>query len=337
MNATEPRSYVLLVGDDGAGERLDRWVTAQPVDLTRSRVQRLIDEGTVLVDGEVQPARFRLRGGERIEVNVPPPAPVDLVPDASVPFELVYEDEDLAVIDKPAGVVVHPAPGHRQGTLVHGLLARLDGLSSVGGRARPGLVHRLDQDTSGLLVIAKNDAAHHHLADQLRARTLGRIYRAIVWGQPNPEKDRIDLPLDRDPSSRKRRAVVEGGRRAITDFRIEARTMGASLLRIRLRTGRTHQIRVHLAHRGHPVLGDVLYGGGEKRLSGAHPDHRHALSGALREAGRQALHACELSLTHPRTGELLRWRSDLPEELARAWELLGGARTEDPPNPPGAA
>ena len=325
MNATDPRTFVLVVGTDGAGERLDRWVTAQPIELTRSRVQRLIDEGTVLVDGEVQPSRFRLSGGERIEVRVPAPTPVDLVADPTVPFVLVYEDDDLAVIDKPAGVVVHPAPGHRQGTLVHGLLARLGGLSSVGGRARPGLVHRLDRDTSGLLVIAKNDAAHHHLADQLRARTLGRIYRAIVWGQPLPEKDRIDLPLDRDPRSRKRRAVVEGGRRAITDFRIEARADGASLLRIRLRTGRTHQIRVHLAHRGHPVLGDELYGGGEKRLSGAHPDHRHALAAALRAAGRQALHACELSLTHPRTGAELRWRSDLPDELARAWEALGGA------------
>lgn len=336
MSATEARSFELQVGEDGAGERLDRWITAQPIELSRSRVQRLIEAGAVLVDGEPQPARLRLRGGERVAVHVPAPVSVDLVPDASVPFVLVHEDEDLAVIDKPAGVVVHPAPGHREGTLVHGLLARLGGLSSVGGRARPGLVHRLDQDTSGLLVIAKNDFTHHHLADQLRARTLGRIYRAIVWGQPNPEKDRIDLPLDRDPRSRKRRAVVEGGRRAITDYRIEARAEGASLLRVRLRTGRTHQIRVHLAHRGHPVLGDELYGGGEKRLSGAHPDHRHALSLALREAGRQALHACELSLTHPRSGASLRWRSALPGELARAWEVLGGAPVGTDPDHSGS-
>lgn len=323
MSGSE-RFHALVTAPGDAGARLDRWITSQGLELTRSRIQRLIDEGRVRVDGQVQPARYRLRGGEHVEVEVPAPQPVDLVADDSVHFTIVYEDDDLAVIDKPAGLVVHPAPGHREGTLVHGLLARLSGLSAVGGRARPGLVHRLDQDTSGLLVIAKNDAAHLHLADQLRARTLGRIYRAIVWGQPQPEKDRIDLPLDRDPRSRKRRAVVEGGRRAITDYRIEARAPGASLLRLRLRTGRTHQIRVHLAHRGHPVLGDALYGGDARRLTGAHPSHRPALSAALEAAGRQALHACELSLAHPRTGEALRWRSPLPWELERAWELLGG-------------
>ena len=307
------------------GQRLDRWLSDQSLGLTRSRIQRLIEQGEVEVDGHVVPGRTRLRGGERVVVVVPAPRSVEMQADPTVPFEILYEDDDLAVIVKPAGVVVHPAPGHREGTLVHGLMARLDRLSGVGGRARPGLVHRLDRDTSGLMVVAKTDAAHNGLADQLRDRSLGRIYRAIVWGTPDPPKGRIDLPLDRDPKVRERRRVVQtGGRRAITDFRLEFGVEGASLLRLRLRTGRTHQIRVHLAHRGHPVLGDTLYGGGESRLSGAHPSHRLRLRAALVAAGRQALHACELAFTHPRTGEALHWRVPLPDDLARAWAELGG-------------
>ena len=319
------RVEVLRTDDAAAGQRLDRWLAEAPVGLSRSRVQRLIDEGHVTVDGTACPGRTKLHGGEEIRVTIPPAKTVRMEPDPSVPLEIVYEDEDLAVIDKSAGVVVHPAPGHHEGTLVHGLLARLDRLSGVGGRARPGLVHRLDRDTSGLLVVAKNDAAHHALADQLRDRTLGRIYRAIVWGTPDPPKARIDLPLDRDPKQRERRRVVEtGGRRAVTDFRLELGVDGASLLRLRLKTGRTHQIRVHLAHRGHPVLGDRLYGGGPGRLQGAHPAHRARLREALRCAGRQALHACELSLVHPRTGETMCWRSPLPPDLTAAWQALGG-------------
>ena len=328
----EPQERVeeLRTGEDAAGQRLDRWLADQPLGLSRSRLQRLIDEGSVHVDGRSRPARTRLKAGQTVRVVVPAARPVEVVPDADVPFDIVYEDEQLAVIDKPAGVVVHPAPGHREKTLVHGLLARLDALSGVGGRARPGLVHRLDRDTSGLMVVAKTDAAHHSLADQLRDRTLGRIYRAIVWGVPDPPKGRIDLALDRDPRVRERRRVVEtGGRRAITDFRVELRVEGASLLRLRLKTGRTHQIRVHLAHRGHSVLGDELYGGGERRLAGAHPAHRPRLRAALIRAGRQALHACELSLAHPITGEPMRWQSLLPQELAGAWIELGGS----PPGP----
>lgn len=319
------RVEVLRTDETAAGQRLDRWLADAPLGLSRSRIQRLIDEGHVEVDGEVRPGRTKLRADQEIRVEVPPARPVSMEPDASVPFDILYEDEDLAVIEKPPGVVVHPAPGHHTGTLVHGLMARLDHLSGVGGRARPGLVHRLDRDTSGLMVVAKNDAAHHALADQLRDRTLGRIYRAIVWGTPDPPKARIDLPLDRDPKQRERRRVVEnGGRRAVTDFRVELEAEGASLLRLRLKTGRTHQIRVHLAHRGHPVLGDVLYGGGPARLAGAHPEHRQRLRSALRRAKRQALHACELSLEHPRTGETLRWRVPLPADLTAAWTALGG-------------
>ena len=325
MTESDVRHETLRVDVAAAGTRLDRWLADAPLGLSRSRIQRLIDEGNVAVDGAARPGRTKLRGGEEIRVTVPPAREVAMEPDSDVPFEIVFEDDELAVIEKPAGVVVHPAPGHHSGTLVHGLLARLDRLSGVGGRARPGLVHRLDRDTSGLMVVAKTDGAHQALADQLRDRTLGRVYRAIVWGTPDPPRGRIHRNLDRDPKQRERRKVVEeGGRRAITDFRVEIGVEGASLLRLRLKTGRTHQIRVHLAHRGHPVLGDDLYGGGAPRVAGAHPEHRMRLRNALRLSGRQALHACELTLVHPRSGETMRWRRPLPDDLAAAWDALGG-------------
>lgn len=317
----------LAVAADDAGQRLDRWLQARDLGPSRSQWQRLIDRGAVLVDGEPQPARHRLRGGEVVSVTMPEPEPSGIEADPSVEFEIVYADDDLAVVDKPAGLVVHPAAGHRTGTLIHGLLARLDTLSGVGGRARPGLVHRLDKDTSGLLVVARNDFAHEHLAAQLADRSLVRIYRAICFGSPDPTAGRIDLPLDRDPRNRKRRAVVEGGRIALTDYKVEQAGLGASLLRLRLRTGRTHQIRVHLAQRGHPVLADALYGGGVRRIEGAHPDHRAGLRAALEAIGRQALHAWELRFTHPRSGELMRFRAPLPADFRAAWAFL------KPPDP----
>jgi 23S rRNA pseudouridine1911/1915/1917 synthase len=318
----EPTTERLEVDISCAGERLDRWLQTRELGPTRSHWQRLIEQGAVLVDGELRPSRYRLRGGQIVTVEIPEPESTELEPDPSVEFEIVYQDEDLAIVNKPAGLVVHPAPGHRAGTLVNGLLARLDTLSGVGGRARPGLVHRLDKDTSGLLVVALNDHAHQGLAGQLEDRSLVRIYRAICFGIPSPEAGMIELPLDRDPRDRKRRAVVKGGRAARTDYKVESEGVGASLLRLRLRTGRTHQIRVHLAHRGHPVLGDALYGGVEKRVEGSHPDHRPALRAALRRIGRQALHAWELRLIHPGNGKEMRFQAPVPDELRAAWELL---------------
>jgi len=263
-----------------------------------------------------------LHEGDEVRFAIPEPEPVDFEPDPAVAFEILHVDDDIAVIDKPAGLVVHPAPGHRSGTLIHGLLARLETLSGVGGKARPGLVHRLDKDTSGLLVVARNDRAHQSLAAQLEDRSLVRIYRAICFGTPSPPAARIDLPLDRDPRNRKRRAVVNDGRPAVTDYRVESEGLGASLLRLRLRTGRTHQIRVHLAHRGHPVLGDSLYGGGVRRAEGAHPAHRVGLRSAIAAIGRQALHAWELRLIHPGTGEEMRFQSPVPDDFRCAWDFL---------------
>jgi len=305
-----------------AGERLDRWLSAKDEDLSRSRVQALIELGLVLVDGRVRPASHRLRGGERVLWELPPTEETDILPDPSVRFSIVHEDEDLAVIDKPAGLVVHPAPGHRSGTLVNGLLARLNSLSSVGGRARPGLVHRLDRETSGLLVVAKNDRAHAALSEQLKLRTLGRDYVALAFGRPAQQQGTLEFPLGRHPRDRKRRAVVEGGRPARTDYRVEAVLAGACRLRLSLHTGRTHQIRVHLSHVGHPVLGDTLYHGGRERGRGAAEAHRARLTAAIDRLGRQALHAVELHLKHPATGDRMSFHSPLPAEMLAAEEIL---------------
>lgn len=310
------------VGPEAAGQRLDAWIASVDPDLSRSRVHALLKDGRVEVDGRSRPPSFRLKGGETVTWEVPPSEPVDLEPDAGVEFRIVYEDEALAVIDKPPDLVVHPAPGHRSGTLIHGLLARLGSLSGVGGRARPGLVHRLDRRTSGLLVIAKDDAAHQALQAQLADRSLRRIYDAICWGHPREPEGEIDAPLDRHPTDRQRRAVREGGRPARTLYEVRERLLGTSRLRVRLTTGRTHQIRVHLAHIGHPVLGDPMYGGADNRLKGAAPEHRGPLRQALAALGRQALHAGELGFVHPRTGESLEFKAPLPPDHARALELL---------------
>jgi 23S rRNA pseudouridine1911/1915/1917 synthase len=299
-------------------------------NLSRSRAQRLIEQGQVTVEGRRRPASYALRGGQVVRWTVPPPQPTALVPDRSVDFELVYEDDDLAVVDKPAGLVVHPAPGHATGTLVQGLMARLTTLSDVGGRARPGLVHRLDKDTSGLLVVAKRDDVHQALQDQLRRREMKREYRALCWGRLEPGEGRIELPLDRHPRDRKRRAVRPTGRLAVTDYETLERFAGASLLAVRLLTGRTHQIRVHLAHVGHPVLGDTVYGGGASRLRGAAPEHRPALQRALAALGRQALHAGRLAFTHPASGEVLIFSSPLPADFVAARDLLAAKGVDSP-------
>ena len=308
------------IREEDEGERLDRFVPRALEDLSRNRAQGLIAEGMVLVDEAVKRPGYRLRIGDRISVQVPEPVELVARPE-DLPLTMVHEDADLLVVDKPAGMAVHPAPGSPSGTLVNALLHHCRDLSGINGVLRPGIVHRLDRGTTGLLMVAKNDAAHRGLAGQLESRSVERRYTALVWGSP-PREGAVDAPLDRSPSDRKRMAVVEGGRSAVTRFRRLRELAFLSLLELRLETGRTHQIRAHLQHLGHPVFGDPVYGG-RVRVRGIDPRHRPAAGRLLEGLDRQALHAASLGFAHPRTGEELRFESPLPEDMART---LGGAQ-----------
>lgn len=313
---------------EGSRERLDAWIAAR-TELSRTRLHKLLAEGRIRVrraGGEWRVPRKSdtVAPGLEIEVEVPPAQPVDLVAQ-DLPLNLVFEDEDLAVVDKAAGMVVHPAPGHRDGTLVNALLYHLTDLSGVGGRLRPGIVHRLDRDTSGLLVVAKTDRAHHALSDALRRRDVRRIYLAASWGHLDHEGVlRIDRPIGRDPRHRKKMAIVEDGRRAVSRVRVRERWRTADLVEVALQTGRTHQIRVHLACVGHPVVGDVVYGAGRERgMSGPARSWAKALAARV---PRQFLHATRLAFDHPVSGRRMRFEAPLPPDLAAAadWARGGG-------------
>jgi 23S rRNA pseudouridine1911/1915/1917 synthase len=254
----EPQHFTLAVAIADAGTRLDRYLAEQIPELSRSFVQQLIEDELVHVNGQVPRASYLVREGDRIELERPHARPTELVAEA-IPLTVVYEDQDVVVIDKPAGMVVHPAPGHPQGTLVNALLARYPDME-VGGDLRPGIVHRLDQDTSGLIVVARNDRALQHLADQQRERTMHKVYLAVVEGRIKEEQGVVDAPIGRHPRDRLRMAVVPNGRSARTHYRLLEELGAYSFLEITLETGRTHQIRVHMQHIGRPVLGDPLYG-----------------------------------------------------------------------------
>lgn len=303
-------------------------------DLSRSRLKALILAGHVTIEGV--PARdpaYHVKTGETITIDVPPAAPAEPLAEA-IPLDIVYEDDDIIVINKPRGLVVHPAAGHETGTLVNALIAHCGvSLSGIGGVRRPGIVHRLDKDTTGLMIVAKNDRAHQSLSEQFadhgRTGDLRRGYTAFVWGVLNRPRGSIEAPIDRHPHVREKMAVREGGREAITHWEVrdtfaarDGRPI-ASLLACQLETGRTHQIRVHLAHLGHPLLGDDVYGPGFKtKASGlAKP-----AQGALSALGRQALHAHWLAISHPRTAEIMEWTSDLPADLAALRRALTAAR-----------
>ena len=298
------------------GGRLDRLLADSIGGLSRSRIKALIEDGRVSCGGAtITDPSLRVKPGQIFAIFVPEAAPASPLPQA-VALTIVYEDGDLIVIDKPAGMVVHPAPGNAEGTLVNALLAHCgDSLSGVGGVRRPGIVHRLDKDTSGLIVAAKNDAAHESLSRQFEARTIERAYLALVWGVPSPPRGEIAGNIGRSPKNRKKMAVRrDGGKPALTRYAVLRRFgRAAGLVECRLATGRTHQIRVHMAHIGHPIIGDAAYGGG---LTAA---RRHGV-GASAEAliarlGRQALHAKLLGFRHPGTGEPVRFESNLPIEI----------------------
>jgi len=310
-------------------QRLDRYV-ADRLGMSRSRVAALILEERVRVDGRPGKKSDALSPGQEVEVDVPPPAPLEARAE-DIPLDIVYEDEALLVVNKAAGLVVHPAPGHPDGTLVNALLFHVKDLSGIGGTLRPGIVHRLDRNTSGLMVVAKGDDAHVALSNAIRRREVRRIYRAVAWGHLPESPVTMDAPIARDPRERKRMAVVEGGRRAVTRFRVRERWRGAELLDVSLKTGRTHQIRVHLAHLGHPVVGDQVYGSGWGRGIGG--PLRVWARELNRRAQRQLLHASDLVFRHPVTGEEMHFRAPLPADFAGVVEW---ARDETGAGPAGA-
>jgi 23S rRNA pseudouridine1911/1915/1917 synthase len=312
-----------------ATERIDRFLADQ-LGFSRTQAARLVAARAVTVDGAVARASRQLARGDVVAVTVPTDAPPRTLAPAAIPLAVVYEDEYLAVIDKPAGLVVHPAPGHWDDTLVNALVAR--GTTLAGGaEGRPGIVHRLDRDTSGLMLIAKTDQAHRRLGAAIAARRVQRTYAALAWGHLDESPTVIEAPLARHPRDRKRMAVLETGRAARTDADVVARFGVADLLRLELHSGRTHQIRVHLEHIGHPIVGDPVYaGGGARRISGAARAEADRLE---RAAPRQALHAAALAFRHPITGVAMELRSEWPDDLRAALDAVAGVNAVAPAEP----
>lgn len=291
-------------------DRLDRWLASQLTDISRSRIQKLIEEGQVTVNDKIcNRKKISLVSGDRIQVTIPTPQKLDLQPE-NIPLDILYEDDYLIIINKPADLVVHPAPGHFQGTLVNALLYHCDNLAGIGGVERPGIVHRLDKDTTGAIVVAKSDRAHQHLQAQIKAKTARREYWGVVCGCPHQESGTINLPIGRHKSDRKKMTVIpvdKGGREAITYWSILERLGNYTLMQFLLETGRTHQIRVHCTQMGHPIVGDRLYGsGGSVRVN---------LSG-------QALHARKLTIEHPISGEIIEAIAPLPDEFNKLLRVL---------------
>jgi len=296
----------LQLNKEDAGSRIDAWLASHLEDMTRSAAQRLVEEGSVTVNGKTVAKNYKLSGSETIEVKLPDPEPVDVVPQ-NIPLDIVFEDSDVIVVNKPKGLVVHPAPGHPDGTLVNALLYHCgDSLSGIGGELRPGIVHRIDRDTSGLIIAAKNDFAHQKLAAQLQDHTLARVYECIVTGNLREDSGTVDAPIGRHRTDRKKMAVVADGRNAVTHWEVIDRYPGCTHVRCRLETGRTHQIRVHMAYLGHPILGDTVYGN-KKPVPG--------LQG-------QCLHAVGLKFLHPRTGELVELSCGRTEEFEKQLQKL---------------
>ncbi len=302
-------THRLTVPPDVAGERLDRFLAAAGIGLTRSRARQLIDEGLVSVPGGAARPSMRLNGGEEITVRTPAPRPLGLVPEDR-PLTVLFQDEHLMVVEKPAGMVVHPAPGHADGTLVHVLLSRAGALSGIGGVERPGIVHRLDRDTSGLLVAAKSDAAHARLSAQLAAHRMSRRYHGIVWGRPGRPEGTVSTQVGRHPVHRKKMAVLAaGGRKAVTHYRCLESFGGFTLVEFRLETGRTHQVRLHCAHLGCPIVGDDVYGRSRKVALA-----RGAGAPAV-TVSRFLLHAFHLGFVHPVSGERMDFTVPDPPEF----------------------
>jgi len=315
----------LTIPDETNGERLDRALAALLPDMSRSRLKALIEAGNLTsseTGATIDEPSLRVKPGQTFALAIPDAVRPDPV-GQDIALDIAYEDDDIIVVDKPAGMVVHPAPGNADGTLVNALIAHCgDSLSGIGGVKRPGIVHRIDKDTSGLLIAAKNDAAHHALSEAFAAHDIERAYKCLVWGLPSPKAGTIETLIGRHPTHRQRMAVVSrNGKEAITHYRVEqVFGLGAALVECRLETGRTHQIRVHMTHQGHPLIGDPVYG----RATIA---RRAQLSESAREAAkafpRQALHAAVLGITHPRTGADMVWESEIPADMVELARHLG--------------
>ena len=305
----------LVVSADEDGERLDSCLASR-TQMSRSALQRLIEDGCVTVNGTSVRPSHKVKAGETIWYSVPSPKPTTIAAE-ELPLDIIYEDDDLIVINKPRGMVVHPAPGAASGTLVNALIAHCK-LAAVGGVERPGIVHRLDKDTSGLMVVAKNDAAHHSLQKQIQARTAERKYLVLVWGNPRFEQAVVDAPIGRHPADRKKMAVIQSpahrSRVAQTDFRVLERFGPMTLMEAVLRTGRTHQVRVHAAYAGHPVVGDPVYSG-HRRLESGRKEFVEAANRLIDVLPGQMLHAYSLIFEHPRTAECLSFAAPMPEEM----------------------
>ncbi len=300
----------IIMQSEADGVRLDKFLSGQLSGQSRSRLQKLIETGRVIINSSVcMDKNYRLKTGDLVIISMPPVEKYQVAPE-NIPLEIVFEDSDLLVVNKPRGMVVHPGPGHLKETLVNALLYHCRDLSGIGGVMRPGIVHRLDKDTSGLLLVAKNDAAHHSLSGQLSGRKLKREYIALVKGRVEPATGRIEAPIARHPRHRKKMAVVPGGKEAITSYRVLKYFKGYSLLRLNLETGRTHQIRVHMAHRGHPVAGDQTYGG------------RTWEDLPVQLAEPHALHARKVTFLHPGSGEQMEFSVPLPDYFREGLLIL---------------
>ncbi|MCH7677977.1 RluA family pseudouridine synthase [candidate division KSB1 bacterium] len=310
----EENYFEVVVPSHQGKQRLDKFLAQQIASVSRARLQKLIQEELVRVNGQPAKASHLVLPGEKVEVCVPKPTPVDILPE-NIPLNIVYEDVHLLVLNKAAGMVVHPAFGNYSGTLVNALLYYCGDLSSVGGRKRPGIVHRLDKDTSGLMVVAKNDAAHQSLSNQFKQRETEREYQAICWGRFKKRKGKIETFIARSPKDRKRMTVQLSGRLAITNYDVLETHWVHSLVKLNLETGRTHQIRVHLSYLGHPVFGDAEYGGRNRQLGNLANDERQFAGELLLRMDRQSLHAKVIGFTHPAKNEFMRFDSELPEDM----------------------
>lgn len=304
------------------GKRLDLFLADKNLGLSRSRIQKLIKEGKILVEDKKVKSHYKIKGDERVTIQIPPPEKLSLEPQ-NIPLDIVYEDKDLLVVNKKAGMVVHPAAGNYSGTLVNALLFHCKDLSGINGILRPGIVHRLDKNTSGLMVVAKNDFSHNSLVSQLKERTLFREYSAFCWGNLSKTKGVIETLIGRSIKERKKMAVVkQKGREAITEYEVLERFPLGDFLKIKLKTGRTHQIRVHFLYLNHPLMGDPEYGGRKKHLGMIKESLKSLANQALKLIDRQALHARKTGFIHPRDGKYMEFESELPEDMKKLLEFL---------------